>query len=214
MANAKTTKAPKTAAPVITEIDNDLFVEDTDTSDLAKYPIAATYSHSPNADDSDIDPATFDPTSDDDDDGFSFDFAAIDLTKKSFEPLPEGQYEAVIAKAEGGTSKKNDPQIALTWRVLGGEYEDRQLWDYLTFTAAAMWSVVAKLQAIDLVPTPAPTTGIGKIKPRMLLGERATLVVTQVPKWKDGKEVAGEFQNRITKWLPAGSAQTFDDLLN
>lgn len=201
----KTPKLPSVAAP-ITPIDDDLFVtEDSDT--------AATYAHAANADDSDIDPATFEGSSDDG--SFSFDFAAIDATKKNFDPLPEGQYEAVIVKAEGGKSSKGDPQITITWRVLDAAYEDRQLWDYLTFSDKGMWSVVAKLQAIGLVPTPAPTSGIGKVTPRTLLGERATLVVTQVPKWKDGKELTdGTMQNRITKWLTAGSAQTFDNLID
>lgn len=222
MANAnKTAKTVKlhsaATTPAVTEIDNDLFVEDeadqADRTEFNKQVAAASVAgYGASVDDTDIDPASFDQPSDDD--SFVLDFTLIDAMVKTYDPLPEGQYEAVIAKAEGGKSKKDDPQITLTWRILGGEFEDRELRDYLTFTDKAMWSVVAKLQAIGLVSNPMPTSGIGKITPRMLLGERATLVVTQVPKWKDGKEVSGQFQNQISKWLTAGTSQTFEGLID
>jgi len=67
-----------------------------------------------------------------------------------FEPLPKGDYEAVIAVAEAKTSKAGNPMIALTLEI-DHDGSTRKVWDYLTFSDAAKGVVGNKCAALGLL---------------------------------------------------------------
>jgi hypothetical protein len=60
-----------------------------------------------------------------------FDASSVEPSR-SFEPLPEGKYEAVITESEmKDTRAGNGRYLALTLEVVGGDHAGRRLWDRL-----------------------------------------------------------------------------------
>ena len=41
----------------------------------------------------------------------------------TYDPLPDGDYNVVVSKAEATQSKKGDPQIAVTFKVTDGAFQ-------------------------------------------------------------------------------------------
>lgn len=48
---------------------------------------------------------------------------------KTYTPLPEGEYNLVIEKAEEKDSKNGDPMLSLKFKVDGGQYDGRFLFE-------------------------------------------------------------------------------------
>src|ERR1051325_4964372 len=140
--------------------------------------------------------------------GFVIDFAKVpDISA----PVPAGQYDATIVKAEAGISKAGNPMIKLRWRIDDdGEYYHRQIFDNLVFTETALWRVRQFLAAIGYA-----SDFKGEINPENLLGESAIIALTI----QAGEGINPETQepypprNSISKVLPLGSRRTVDDLL-
>lgn len=60
-----------------------------------------------------------------------FDASSVEPSR-SFEPLPEGKYEAVITESEmKETRAGNGRYLALTLEIVGGDHAGRRLWDRL-----------------------------------------------------------------------------------
>jgi hypothetical protein len=91
---------------------------------------------------------------------------------KGLEPLPVGVYNATITKAEVGESKKGNQKIDIQWKVEGGPADGRIIFDTLTFTEKAMFRVKATLKGLGFADN-----FNGDVKPEMLLGKTAKLVV-------------------------------------
>lgn len=67
-------------------------------------------------------------------------------------PLPQGMYLARIDEATLGKSQSSsNERIALTLVVVGGEYENRRIWDYVTLTDESAWKMRQFLEAIGEV---------------------------------------------------------------
>jgi len=91
-----------------------------------------------------------------------------------FAPLPAGTYECHIMTGELGQSRKGTPQYTLTFKVIDGEYENRQVWHTLYLTAAALPMAkrdLAKIAVTDLtqLETPLP---VGVIRCRVKVALR------------------------------------------
>lgn len=59
-----------------------------------------------------------------------------DIPSGSYEPLPPGQYEALVDKSEIKDTKKGGSMIVLTWKVLEGDYAGRLIWQNITWSNA------------------------------------------------------------------------------
>lgn len=60
--------------------------------------------------------------------GFTFDSSNIDITD-TFEPLPAGEYTVEVVDSDVRSTKAGTGElIALTFRVVDGEYENRRIW--------------------------------------------------------------------------------------
>jgi len=98
----------------------------------------------------------------------SIDFSTV----KGLEPLPVGVYNATIVKAEEGTSQKGNTKIDLQWRVDGGPFDGRIVFDTLTFTEKAMFRVKNTLLAVGFKKNFS-----GDVKAEALVGKSAKLTL-------------------------------------
>lgn len=48
---------------------------------------------------------------------------------KTYAPIPEGEYDLIIEKCEGKTSKAGNRMLSLKFRIDGGEYDGRFLFE-------------------------------------------------------------------------------------
>ena len=98
---------------------------------------------------------------------------AIDFsTVQGVEPVPAGKYLATITKAEAGVSKNGNEKIDLQWKITGGDYNNRIIFDVLTFTAAAMFRVKNTMLALG-----AKKKFAGNVEPAWFVGKTANIVV-------------------------------------
>jgi len=98
---------------------------------------------------------------------------SIDFTQvKSLDPIPNGKYLAEITHAEVGTSQKGNVKIAITWTVIGGEYDGRKVYDNMTFTPDSLWRAKKTLQALGW-----PKDFSGDVEPEELIGQQAQIAV-------------------------------------
>ena len=98
----------------------------------------------------------------------SIDFSAVEDLK----PIPDGNYLASITSAKAGMSANNNPKIDLTWKVEQGEFEGRNVFDTLTFTAKSAYRVKMTLMALDF-----PEDFSGEVTPDDLIGKTAYILV-------------------------------------
>lgn len=64
--------------------------------------------------------------------GFDFDPSTVPADDRNFDPLPNGQYEAEIVASEVlDTKSGNGRRLALTWKIVAGPFENRQIWQNL-----------------------------------------------------------------------------------
>lgn len=71
----------------------------------------------------------------------------------TFDPIPDGDYELKIIKAEAGTTNNQKPKITLTTQVTTGAYANRRIWDDLVISAdspKAMGFFFRKMKALGL----------------------------------------------------------------
>jgi hypothetical protein len=122
----------------------------------------------------------------------SINFAQV----KGLEPVPVGNYTATIIKAETGVSKKGNEKIDLQWRVEGGAFDGRIIFDTLTFTEKALFRVKATLKGLGF-----PDNFKGEVRSDMLVGKSAKLTV-DIQMGEGTDEQTGEVyppRNRIKK---------------
>lgn len=74
----------------------------------------------------------------------SIDFSDI----PTMEPIPAGNYHAEIVFAEVGLSKKQNLKIDLRWKIVGGAFDGRNVFDSLSFHPNALFRVKAVLSAL------------------------------------------------------------------
>jgi len=98
---------------------------------------------------------------------------AIDFSNvKGLEPIPVGAYTASITSAERKTSQAGNEMINLQWKVSGGKYDGRIVFDSMVFTEKTLWRVKAALIALGYSKTFS-----GEVDPDQLVGKTATILV-------------------------------------
>jgi len=98
----------------------------------------------------------------------SINFAQV----QTLEPLPPGNYTATIIKAEPGVSKAGNEKIDIQWRIEGGQYDGRVIFDTLTFVDKALFRVKNTLMGLGF-----PKDFKGEVRPEDLVGKTAKITV-------------------------------------
>ena len=129
---------------------------------------------------------------------------AIDLSsveEATFEALPVGEYEGVIAGAEYKLSQNSGaPMWSLQIQVIGGEYDNRRVFDNIAFSEKALPFTKKTLATI------APELISGPFDPEEAVADmqgKQVRFLTKVESYQ------GEKQTRIKKYLPLGGSDDF-----
>lgn len=131
---------------------------------------------------------------------------AIDLSdveEAKFEALPIGEYDGVIAGSEYKLSQSSGaPMWSLKIQVIGGEYDNRVIFDNVSFSEKALPFTKKTLAVI------APELISGPFDPE----EAAAEMQGKEVRFKTKLETyQGEKQTRIKTYLPLGGG---DDFMN
>lgn len=121
---------------------------------------------------------------------------SIDFTNvPSLDPVPDGVYQAEVVHAEEGMSKTGNPKIDLRWKIVGGEFDGRQIFDTMSFHPDALWRTKLTLQGMGFSKDFSGDVGASD-----LVGLTAELVVIKETGRKD--QASGEDypdRNKITR---------------
>lgn len=93
-------------------------------------------------------------------------------TVKGLEPIPVAAYTATIVQADETTSKAGNTMINIQWKVSGGKYDGRIIFDSWVFTEKTLYRVKANMIALGF-----PKTFKGAVDPNLLVGKSATIIV-------------------------------------
>ena len=118
----------------------------------------------------------------------------------SFDPIPAGQYLAMIVASEEKTSSKGNQFLSLELEVLDGQYKGRKLWVNLNLSHPNPETV--KFARTELASI---CRAIGVLKPTdsVQLHNLPMLITVKCVNRKD----TGELQNRIKSYAPKAAAQ-------
>ena len=108
----------------------------------------------------------------------------------SREPLEEGVYTLMIAKAEETVSSSGNPMLKIEYDVVGVD-GNRKLWDNYVLIDKCLWKVQELFKALGI-----PTDAIVEMDVQELVGQQVQAKVIQ-------EEYNGDMQNRVKKILPA-----------
>lgn len=127
----------------------------------------------------------------------------IDFSEvKDLEPIPQGSYLAEIVHAAEGLSKSSgEPKIDLRWKILEGDYADRQVFDTLAFHPKALFRVKATLKALGFSDNFS-----GEVSGSDLIGLQATIVVSIDEGGTSPEGEAYPVRNRVVKVKPASAS--------
>jgi hypothetical protein len=93
-------------------------------------------------------------------------------TVVGLEPLPVGRYPAIIAAATEGTSHAGNAKIDLQWKIVGGKYADRIIFDSLVFTPQTAFRVKGTLVQLGFAKNFK-----GNVGSQDLIGKTAEIVL-------------------------------------
>lgn len=106
----------------------------------------------------------------------------------SRDPLPEGVYEATVAKVDSVVSKTSgNPMLKVEFDIHAEGYEGRKIWGNYVLTENCMWKVAELFNALGL-----DTDAIVEIDTDDLIGLDCSLKIAQ-------REYEGNIQNEIKK---------------
>lgn len=126
------------------------------------------------------------------DDAFDIDIP-VDAGKPSWF-IEAGEYVARLVDLERGTSRNSNPQIVWTYAIVKASLENqtmlgKEIKDFTTLTAAAMWRVTQTLDALKVPYTPGQPLQLSRAA---LIGVEVGLVIEE-------GEFGGRPQSRITR---------------
>lgn len=98
----------------------------------------------------------------------TIDFSAV----TGIEPLPADKYIATVVEATEGQSGKGNTKIDLKWKVVGGKYDGRMIFDVLTFTPQTAFRVKNTLMGLGF-----PRDFKGEVRVAELIGKNASITV-------------------------------------
>jgi hypothetical protein len=117
-------------------------------------------------------------------------------------PVPQGTYEATIVHSQEGNSKAGYPKIDIRWKIEGGEFEGRQVFDTLSFHPDAQWRTKIALRSLGF-----PNDFDGDVEAEDLINLSAKIVVGIED--SGGTDESGEpypVRNRVMKVKPLGTS--------
>jgi len=119
----------------------------------------------------------------------------------SFDPIPAGQYLAMISASEEKTSKQGNKFLSLEFEVLDGQYKDRKLWVNLNLSHPNPETV--KFARAELASI---CKAVGVLKPQdsVQLHNLPMLITVKCVNRKD----TGELQNRIKSYALKAAASS------
>ncbi len=128
--------------------------------------------------------------------GFYFDASQVETS--SYSEIPEGQYVAVINKAERKPTKRGDAEyLSLEFQIVSDHQNGRKIWENLNLWNANQDAVKIAHQSLAAI-----CNAVGVMTPRdsdELVGKPMQITV----KHKANRQT-NELQARITKFEPTG----------
>jgi hypothetical protein len=127
---------------------------------------------------------------------FGFDFDASQVDTSSYSEIPEGQYVAVINKAERKPTKRGDAEyLSLEFQIVSDHQNGRKLWENLN-----LWNANQDAVKIAFASLASICKAVGVLKPTdtdQLVNKPMRITI----KHKLDKS-SGELQARISKFEP------------
>ena len=91
-----------------------------------------------------------------------------------FEPIPDGDYKAVVEQVHERQSKSGDEQWGVEWRIIEGVHVGRKVFDNLTFNDKSMWRVKLVCSRLGL-----DVSGEIDLTPEMIRGKQCLITVIE-----------------------------------
>lgn len=81
----------------------------------------------------------------------TYDVSDVDSGSDFDTPIAKGLYTCVVEEIEETVAKSSgDPMLKVTYKILNGEFKNRQLWDYIVLTDAQEWKLSQFVAALGL----------------------------------------------------------------
>lgn len=145
---------------------------------------------------------TQDSSFQDDDDSLVIDMENVKA--QSFEVIPKGTYNVVIEKCEYKRSESsNQPMWEMTMAITDGDFANRKLFTFMSFSEKALPGTKASIQKI------APALLEGSFSPKKIADNGDLIGVVARVKTKI-EPYNGEDRTKVAQWLaPEGSGDGF-----
>lgn len=129
-------------------------------------------------------------------------FAAV----KGVEPVPADTYLASIVEAKEGTSKAGEAKIDVQWKIEGGKFDGRRVFETWSFHPNALFRVKNNLIALGLADKHSQDDI--EVTPDMLIGKTAMIVVIiDVSGGTDDSGEPYEPRNNVKKVKPVKAGE-------
>ena len=129
-----------------------------------------------------------------------FDANTVEPVQNNFEPIPAGQYLAMIVGSEEKTSQKGQRYLSVEFEVLDGPFKGRKVWTNLSLYHSD--PEVVKFARSELANI---CKAVGVLKPTdsVQLHNLPLVITVKCANRKD----TGELQNKIKGYAPKAAAQ-------
>lgn len=129
------------------------------------------------------------------------------IQELSFEALPKGFYDAVIDEANYQISKTSQkPMFQLIWKIVdNADYENRKVYQYLSFSQGALRGTKAQLMRLDASKFAGAFNPKAIAESGDLLGTRKKLKLTIQP-GQDGNNDSNQVQIQPDGGTASGNA--------
>ena len=120
------------------------------------------------------------------------------------EPVPPGEYRAVLFEVEEKTSSGGLPQLVFKNRIIEGDHKDREAWDFVVLqTSKGEKNKVGlgRVKAYAEATLGEEVANGGELDTDDMLQHDVLLVIEPNTYTKDGKQVTN---TKIAKVLPVG----------
>lgn len=129
---------------------------------------------------------------------FSFDFSDV----KS-DLLPDGEYQAEIVAAKAGKSKGGFPKVDVRWKILDGEYANRQVFDTISIHPNRALALKKLLMALEISDGTSTRFSSGD-----LIGKSATIHVAT-----EKAQAGTDYPDRNKVSRVSAAKRTVDDVI-
>ena len=121
---------------------------------------------------------------------------------KGLEPVPAGKYTATIVEAKEGLSSSGNPKIDVQWKIDGGPFDGKRVFDTMAFHEKALFRVKNTLQALGW-----SKSFDGDVSADDLIGKSAFIIVTiEVSTQQDENGEPYPDRNRVKNVKPLKAA--------